>query len=135
MRAKSLWLALVLAALPLAGGCQRLNFEKDEDLKVVQAKRFTFDAPRYDQKVMVTVTPSDGPVCAYLIKTEDYEKLELALNRYPTPVPQSLVLEKKEPKEKDSYSFEATVPARTEYALVLYAPKKGTKVSVKLVGR
>jgi hypothetical protein len=135
MRVTSLRLALLLAALILAGGCQRLNFEQTKDLAPVTAEWYDFDPPRYDQKVLVTVTPSDGPVSAYLVRSDDLEKVQRALDRKETP-PASQVIASKEGKDKaEELTFEATVPAKTPYALLLYATKKRTNVKVKVVGR
>jgi hypothetical protein len=126
-------LAFLLAALLLAGGCQRLNFERSVELNALATHVFEFDPPRYEQKVAVTVTPVEGPVSAYLVKASEVKAVEKALNdNKDLPA----VLASKESKEKaEEYTLEATVPAKTAYALVLYPTKKRTNVKVKVIGR
>jgi hypothetical protein len=130
MRRTSL-VALGLALL-LLGGCQPVNFEQTYDLNPVQnlAKGAGFQAPRYEQKVKVTITPSEAGLSAYLIKDPD---LKLADNP-PERVPPDLILASKVGAGKEEFTLEATVPAKTPYTVLLYPNRKMT-AKVKLTGR
>lgn len=127
----------VVVALLLLAGCQRLNEQRTVDLKFGTNHRLDFTGPSYKQKIEVTVTPKDAPVSVYLIKSEDVEKVEDAVNRKKEP-PKDSVLDGKTVSEKDkaeSYTLTAEVPAKTPYSLFFAGPRKSTSVDVKIVGR
>jgi hypothetical protein len=127
-------IALTVAALaPLAP--RTMTFEKTYEIEPLEARSLVLSAPPRQQKVTVTVTPTGGPVSAYLCKEDDHARVEQALLAGKTPPP-SVVLAGRRSKDKaESYSFEATVPARTPYAVVLATGKRSAVVKVKLVGR
>ena len=134
MRVRALPLLLTLMLL-VSIGCQPLKYEKTFNLMPLETKDITFSAPSYAQKVMVTITPTNTGVSAYLCKSVDYPQVNKALDSEKEP-PASLLLGSRVSKSgAESYSFEATVPAKTEYILALKNSKKTTEVKVLLVGR
>jgi hypothetical protein len=126
---------VVLAALLLVGGCQKLNFEQTLTLKPTEVKPYLFDAPAYEQKVTVTVTPTATGVSAYLCRESDHEKVALQLEAEKEPQAALLLGSRVSKGAAETYSFDATVPAKTPYALLLKGGGKVTEVKVKLVGR
>jgi hypothetical protein len=122
------WLAL---ALLLAAGCQRLNDERTVEFDEETAwKKLTFDPPRYEQKVNVTVSSPGAPLTAWLVKTDDAQAVEDALGR--GKAVQSALAHK---EKAEDISLEATVPANTGYTLYLVGTGKKTDAKVKVVGR
>jgi hypothetical protein len=130
-------LALV-AGILVASGCQKLNFEKTYNVgQNLVSEQIIFSAPAYDQKVTVTIEPVSGPVSAYLMKSSDHKAVDDALNHQKEPSPSLLLGSRVSPKNgpAEAYSFDATVPAKTEYVLLLKAGLKSTEVKVKVVGK
>jgi hypothetical protein len=135
MRVRTLSLAAAIALIALSG-CQKVKVEKTATIEPANYYELTVDPPRSEQKVSVTVTPSNGPVSAYLIKADGVLKVRSALEQRGKEPPAELVFGKHVSTTKEEFTFEGTVPAKTEYMLLL---KNGaaTKndVSIKLVGR
>jgi hypothetical protein len=120
-----------LAAFLPAAGCQPLNDKRDVKLNPHEARSVLFSAPRYDQKVTVEAHSPGNPVSVYLVKSSEQEKTELMLTNGQTPK-DALASQTK----AESVSFTATVPAGTEFAVVLYNHGKGeTTVKLKVTGR
>jgi hypothetical protein len=128
--------ALAVAALLVpTAGCQRLNYTKKFTLGPMAVQKVDFSAPAYEQKLKVTVTPTGGPVSAYLTKADDAQAVERFLDGGKEP-PASLLLGSRVSQgSAETYSFDATVPAKVEYTLLLRAQAKGTDVSIAVVGR
>jgi hypothetical protein len=125
---------LLLLAL-FSTGCQRLNFEKTYSLRAIEIQQVSFDPPAYQQKVTVSISGTKGPVSAYLVKSGDEPKVEAALDAN-RPLPTDSVFNSNVNKESaKDYSFDATVPAKVGYSLLLRAEKSSTDVKVKVVGR
>jgi hypothetical protein len=129
------WLArtpcLLLLAL-LAAGCQRLNYDETVTIPTHSVKAVLFSAPKYAQKVTVTITPKGGAVNAYLVKDPD--------GKYEDPNPTSKpkadeILAEKETDKAEAFTFEANIPAKTAYTLLLYTEKDKAEVRVQVVGR
>src|SRR5262245_18705667 len=119
MRTLSRSAMVVLLALALAG-CQRVNYDKSYSLRGFEFDHATFSAPRYTQKIAISVSPTSQPVCAYVVKSSDREALETILNQRRIP-PASMVLASRESREKaEEYSFEGTIPNGTEYTVLVY---------------
>lgn len=134
MRVRTVLLALAVGLAALSG-CQKLTYEKTYTIPGGETEEFTIDAPRYDQKVTVSVSPSKGPVSAWLVKASGLEKARQAVQRKKEP-PEELVLGKQLSTTKADLSFEATVPAKTEYSLLMKnAGSEASEVTVKVVGR
>jgi hypothetical protein len=129
------FLLFVLAALLLAGGCQKLNFEQTISLKPIVVKEYSFDAPAYQQKVTVTVAPVTTGVSAYLCKESDKDAVERALQAEKEPAASQLLGSRVSKGGPDTYSFDATIPAKTSYTLFLKGGPKETEVKLKVVGR
>jgi hypothetical protein len=122
-----LWLALPL----LASGCQPINFDQTYTIPAGGVQSAAFGPPRYAQKIKVTITPSDGPVTAYVVKDPDQKFGDTPPVNKPTA---DLVLASKDPTKTEEYTLETTIPAKTPYAVLLYATKR-TGVKVKITGR
>jgi hypothetical protein len=114
----------------LLAGCQPLKVEKTISIFAGGVEALIFDAPRYDQKVTVQVSSPGAPVSVYLVRESDMEKAREQMERGKAP---SSSLAGKDGAEE--ISLEATVPAKTEYALLIRADKKTAEAKVKLTGR
>ncbi len=137
MRTRFLALAL-LAGLLAASGCQKLNFERTVDVPMgLVGDALIFDPPAYKQKVAVTITPESGSVSAYLIKSEQKDAVEKALFNDNKPPSDAVLGSRVSTGEgAEEFSFDATVPAKQGYTLLLKGNKKSaSKVKVKVVGR
>jgi len=130
------WATLAAAALlALAAGCQRLNFSKTYDLGPLEVKELEFDAPAYAQRLTVTVTPTSSGVSAYLMKAADKDAVDRALQGDKEPAASLLLASRVSKGAAETYSFEATVPAKTAYTLLIKPGPKPTQVKVTVVGR
>src|SRR5437773_15843 len=126
---------LVVLVLPLAFlagvGCQRVRYENTYTLNPHDSQELTLDAPAYSQRVTVTIVPTSGPVSAYLVKSADLLAVKAKLDAEKEP-DASLLLGSRVSKDRaEEYTFEATVPAKTEYTLIVKAGKATTDVKVK----
>jgi hypothetical protein len=130
------WATLAVPALlALAAGCQRLNYSKTFDLNPLAVQELEFDAPAYAQRLTVTVAPTSAGVSAYLMKAADREAVERALQADKQPAASLLLASRVSTGAPETYSFEATVPAKTPYTLLLKAGPKTTQVKATVVGR
>jgi hypothetical protein len=135
MRVRTLFPGVTLVLVALSG-CQRLNYEKTHSLPATSSLPLEFDAPRYSQKLTVTVKPTAGPVAAYLCAKENYEKVDRLATLTNKEPPGDLVFGGARGKGDDEeISFEATVPAKTEFVLLLVNHGKKNEATVKVVGR
>ncbi len=135
MRRRFLVVLLLVCGLTSQSGCQRLNVNESYTLNPMEIKELTITAPAYEQRVRVTVTPSGGGVLAFLVKESDSGAANRYINANKEPPP-SLILGKGGSLESaDAYSFDATVPAKTDYSLILQVGSKRTDVKVSIVGR
>jgi hypothetical protein len=133
---KAGWVALLVGAvLAPAAGCQRLNYHKTFSLGPLVVQELEFSAPAYAQKVTVTITPTSAGVSAYLVKASDMEAVGRSLQVDKEPAASLLLGSRVSKGQPETYSFEATVPAKTEYALLLKNSAKSTQVQVSVVGR
>jgi hypothetical protein len=131
MNARSLSVYALLAGLLLLSGCQPLKENREVDLAGHEAKPILFSAPRYDQKLTVEAHSPGKPVSVYLVKDADTEKTVNALLNGKTPAGALASQEKAE-----DVSFTGTVPAGTDFALVVFNPGKDlAKVKLKVTGR
>jgi hypothetical protein len=126
--------ALLLLLALFSVGCQRLNFEKTTSMEMSEIKHFKFSAPAYQQKVQVSITGTKSPVSAYLVKQGDEEKVETALNENKALPNDSIFGSKANKTSAEDYTFDATIPAKIPYTLMLRA-EKSTDVKVKVTGR
>jgi hypothetical protein len=136
MRTRLLALAC-FAGLLSAAGCQKLNVEKTINVPMgITQEAFSVDPPRSQQKVTVTIEPQSASVSAYLVKTEEKEAVDRALFNDKEP-PASGVLGSRisTGDSPETYSFDATVPAKQGYTILLKGnKKKSTDVKIKVVG-
>lgn len=116
-------------------GCQRLNYNTTFKLGVLGTHDIHFSAPAYNQRVVVTVTPTDSAVSSYLVKSEDHPAVERALQADKEPQASRLLGSRVSKGNPETYSFEATIPAKTEYSLVFKGSGRPTEVKVQIVGR
>jgi hypothetical protein len=125
IRTVGLFLGLFVAA---ATGCQRVHYEKTYTLEPGLKQSIVFDAPRFGQKVTVQVSSPGAPVSVYLVKAADGDAAIKAAERNGAEV-----LARQEKSE--DVSFEATVPAKTAYAVVLQADVKKAEAKVRVNGK
>jgi hypothetical protein len=128
-RARLFYLSFLLPVL--AGGCQPINVESNYTIPEGGSQSAAFTAPRYTQKIKVTVTPQDGPVSAYIVKDPDGKFGDSAPLSKP---PAELIIAKRDAERTEEYTIDATIPAKTPYAILLYAKRK-TDVKLKVTGR
>jgi hypothetical protein len=135
MRVRTFALAAALALTALTG-CQKLNYEKTHSLPATSYLPVEFDPPRYSQKLTVTVKPTAAPVSAYVCAKENVEKIDRLTTLANKEPGADLVFGGARGKGNDEeITFEATVPAKTEFVLLLVNHGKKNEVSVKVVGR
>jgi len=122
---------LLSAIVLLVAGCQsRLNRDLKSEVETGDTNIITVDAPRYDQKVAVEFSSSDGPVSVYV----GLKKNEDAINKAAlTSKTEDTVLAKSE--KTPSGSLEVNIPAKEEFVIVIqsHATKK-TTVTTKIRG-
>jgi hypothetical protein len=121
-------LALPVCALLLAG-CTRLDFEHTYDLEGPVTQKVEWDAPKYEQKLTVTVS-AEEPVSVYLVKEDDKEKAMNALTA--DKEPEGALASKVNAKE---ITLQATVPAKTAAAVLIRNRANKNRVKVKVTGR
>lgn len=122
-----LMLAL-FAVSPVA--CQRLNDERTLTLPAGGIQTIEYSAPRYAQKLTISVNSPGAPVSVYLVKQEESET---ARNRMDASKAPDAPMAGKENAEE--INLEAIVPATTAYTLLIRADKKRAEVRVKVTGR
>jgi hypothetical protein len=129
--------AAILAVLFLAlSGCAPLKHEETIDLTPGMVWDRKIDPPTYQQHLTVSIKSDKGGVEAYVVKTADLEAVRKTLGVIgKTPETDVLLGSHEAGEGPEDYSFEATIPAKTEYAVVLRGAKKTTKVTLSLVGR
>lgn len=128
----AIWLVAVLL---LTAGCQRLNFTSTYKLGPKNVHDLHFDPPAYNQRVTVTIEPTGGGVSAYLMREEDSGAAEAQLRKNIEPDGSKLLGFKISRGPAEAYTFEATVPAKTGYALLLKNGPQAADVKVTVVGR
>jgi hypothetical protein len=125
---RAAWLAVGLLAA--VAGCQsRLNLDHTLDVDVGSSKDVVIDAPRYDQKVAVTVE-SDNPVSVYVCLLDNRKAVHDALDKGKKP---EGVLASKEQVQTDT--FDVTVPAKQQAVVLVEAGTKAAKVKLKIKGQ
>lgn len=132
---KGVLAALLVGVALAATGCQRLNYSKKFKLGPVAVQPIHFGAPAYEQKVKVTIAASGAAVSAYLVKSDDAPKVELALNGSKEPAASLLLGSRVSRGNPETYSFEATAPAKVPYTLLLRSDPRPCEVTVTVVGR
>jgi hypothetical protein len=121
--------ALLSGILSLAG-CQPLKIEKTMSVPVGGVSSLILDPPRYEQKVTVQISSPGAPVSAYLVRESDRAAAEALMQKDKAPTSPLAGKEKAE-----DITLEATVPAKTGFALLIRADKKNADVKVKVTGR
>jgi len=113
-------------------GCQsRLNRDLNSEVEAGDTNIITVDAPRYDQKVVVEFSSSDGPISVYV----GLKKNEDAINKAALSSKAGAdVIAKSE--KTPSGSLEVNIPAKEEFIIVVqsHAMKK-TTVTTKIRGK
>ncbi|MFO0844134.1 MAG: hypothetical protein U0797_17320 [Gemmataceae bacterium] len=132
---KGVLAAVLLGTALAATGCQRLNYSKKFNLNPAAVQPIHFGAPAYEQKVKVTIAASGGAVSAYLVKSDDAPKVEVTLGGEREPAASLLLGSRVSRGNAETYSFEATAPAKVPYTLLLRADPKPCEVTVTVTGR
>src|SRR5262249_2663322 len=97
--------------------------------------KWEFDPPTYKQKLTITVTPTGGPVSAWLVKEEDVKAVEKDLEAQKDPPPSRALAHQANKAKAQELTLNAQVPAKTPYALLVKAEKSKVTVKVKIKGR
>jgi hypothetical protein len=119
---------MLVALVPL--GCQsKLNVQNSYKIDSGGIQTLTLDAPRYDQKMTVTVT-TDAPVNVQVYLQEDAGTVEKDLT---TKQKSDKVLANW--KGDSTGTLEATVPAKKSAVVRVEAAGKPANVTVKVVGK
>lgn len=119
----------LLAVLLLTGGCQPLKYEKSLTVDAGDIQTLTFDPPRYEQKLKVQVSSPGSPVSVYLVRESEAQAVQQDLNFGKAPASPLAGKDKAE-----EITLEATIPAKTGFALVIHSKKKA-EVKVNVTGR
>jgi hypothetical protein len=135
MRTGVLGALLVTVALTATTGCQRLNFSKKLTLSPMVVHQLEFTRPAYNQRVTVKIAPTSTAVSAYLVKTDDASAVDRALHAGKEPAASLLLGSRVSTGQAETYTFEATVPAKVDYTLMLKPGTKSTDVVVTVTGR
>jgi hypothetical protein len=120
----------LFASVFFLAGCQRLDYEKTFAMEAGDVQMCPVDAPRSEQKVMVTVTSTATPVDVYVVLEKDQEDAVKAIHDYKKPA-NPLASAAKTTKAE----LETTVPAKTPYVVILSGAVKSTEVTLKITGR
>ena len=124
------WILLLLALL-VCGGCQKpLNEQKTLTMGPGDVRKIEIDAPRREQAVTVTFTSSATEVSVYLVTAQDGDKGLEALTNYK---PLSATLAEK--KKAKTGTLEATIPAKTGFAILLAGATRDTSVDLKITSK
>ena len=129
MRLSPRFSLLILFVATSGVGCQRLNHERTIDLNEGDVREIVIDGPRGEQLVTVSVN-ADSPVDVYVVLEGDLEKTRNTLMNQKTPTGE---LACKRAVRNDS--LEATIPARSNFAVLLSGARKRTDVKLKIMGR
>jgi hypothetical protein len=92
-------------------------------------REIVIDGPRGEQLVTVSVN-ADSPVDVHIVLEGDLEKTRNTLMNQKTPTGE---LAGKRAVRNDS--LEATIPARSNFAVLLSGARKRTDVKLKIMGR
>ena len=126
---RPVWLAAALA-LAAAVGCQsRLSHEKEYHVESGSTFDVPIDAPRYEQKMTVTVS-SDAPMNVYVYLEKDRDAVQTALSRG-KKAPELLAF--KDQVQNDT--LEVTVPAKQAPVVTLETGPKAANAKVKITGK
>jgi hypothetical protein len=120
----------VFLILALAGCGQRLDYESTVQLDAGEVQSLGVDPPRREQRVSVTVTSTSVPVDVYVVLEKDKESGKQALLDVKKPA-ESLASKTK----TQQATLEATIPAKTGFAILLGGATKSSQVKVKVIGR
>jgi hypothetical protein len=93
-------------------------------------RKVEIDAPRRDQVVTVSFSSSASEVSVYLVPAQDGDKGMEALINYK---PLSTVLAEK--KKSKTGTLEATIPAKTAFAVLVAGAGRDTTVDLKITSK
>jgi hypothetical protein len=112
-----------------------LRYEKTFKLGPLAVQEIMVDGPDKEQKLTVTITPNVAILNAYLFKTADSEAVERAVQADKEPAAALLLARGKSKGAGKAFTFEAKVPAKTGYTLLIKNGNQAAKVKLKVVGR
>ena len=122
------WLLLTLVTLSLTGCNSRLRYEKTLTMGPGDIKPFPVEAPRREQKVIVTFTSDKSPVDVYV--TLDPDAATKKIEDYKAP---SNILAKQ--LKATEGSIEAVIPAKKSFGAIVAGAIRDTKVQIKMEGK
>jgi hypothetical protein len=127
------WVLAGLAAVLLAGGCQRLNQVQTITVQPGEVRGVRIDPPKQEQKVRVTVTAVDAPVDVYVAVVKDRKLPDDQIGRVLLDSSAGGILVSKKGVKEDT--LEATIPAGTEFAVLCGGAEKATSVTIRIAGQ
>jgi hypothetical protein len=126
---RPVWLGLAVMA-GLAVGCQsRLNVERTYKLDVGTQQDLAIDAPRYDQRVSVSVK-SDAPVTVYVYLQKNRDAVVGALSKGKKPADVLATAE-----QTQSAEIEAAIPAKEPAMVTIETGAKAANATVTIKGK
>lgn len=120
---------LVAFLLLAMTGCQKLKYEKTLEVDVGAVQALIIDGPQREQQVVVEAT-SDEPVSVYLVLEKDNTVGQDAVMFGSVP---DNTLGKEEKKKE--IKFEATIPAKSDFVVLVGGAVKKANVKVKVTGK
>jgi hypothetical protein len=131
MRTRACLAFCLLVSALLFAGCGKLNDERTVRLETGDVKSFHYDPPPNERRVTVVVTPGDAAVDVYLVTESEHRAAEESLLHEKKP---AKTLASKENVSREE-TVEATVPAKTAFAVLLCGARKNTQVKLKVTGQ
>lgn len=121
---------LALILMTALAGCQsKLNVVSTMQLEAVVTKTLDIDAPRYDQKMVVTIQ-SDQPINVFVYLQKDKAAATAAIDK---DKPSEAMLAHKENVQTET--FEVTVPAKQAAIVTVQSMTKPANVKVTINGK
>jgi hypothetical protein len=118
-----------LLVVVLAGCQSKLRDSRTLDVEIGSINTIHIDGPRYDQKVTVEFTSSDGPVGVYVCLRKDEREVGADADTGHThPAALGSVA------RAVSGTIEVSIPAKQEFSIMVFAAGKRTTVSLKITG-
>jgi hypothetical protein len=132
---RSMLLGLAVGVV-LATGCplsQKLDFDGTFEVPADSSwKAKIFEGPAADQKVTVTASSPGAPVDVYVVLGKDQQAAQQALETGKAP---ATVLTSKKKVDQETTLDVVTVPAKSEFAVLLVPTGKAAQVKLKVAGR
>jgi hypothetical protein len=118
---------LLVVTLAVTVGCQRLNVKRSIHVNPGDVQDMIIDGPRSQQKINVGIA-STAPIDVYIILSAEEQAVKSKLLAGQKP-DESKVLDKA--LKVDNATLQATIPAKSEFRILLTGAKKAADVEVE----